>query len=136
MTFWTQKCEIRLVEVRINFAKDKKGKVKNFFSDMYLINPLLAHARTCGIPEKITNILECCASMRVSNWLRDYRGNYLSLLQSTAASSTAEYHLKKSTLYRADDIATRKHEVERKKKEGQNGPLVTRLPFIYWMGSD
>jgi len=32
--------------------KNKKGKVKNFFSDMYLINLLLAHARTRGIPEK------------------------------------------------------------------------------------
>lgn len=46
-------------------CKDKRGKVKNFLSDMYLINPLLAHARTRGIPEKITNILERCAGMRV-----------------------------------------------------------------------
>lgn len=46
-------------------CKNKKGKVKNSFSDMHLINPLLAHARTCGIPEKITNILQRCAGMRV-----------------------------------------------------------------------
>lgn len=39
--------------------------MKNSFSDMHLINPLLAHARTCGIPEKITNILQRCAGMRV-----------------------------------------------------------------------
>lgn len=83
---------------------------------MYLINPPLAHARTCGIPEKITNILERCAGMRVSNRSSDYRGNYLSLLQSTAASSTAEYHPGKSALYRAGN-ATREHEVQRGKKK-------------------
>lgn len=117
-------------------CKDKMWKVKNFFSDMYLINPLLAHARTRGIPEKITNILERCAGMHVFQTDRAITEVIIYHCCDRLPRAAPRNITRKNLRCIAPVLRRASMKWREKKKGGQNGLLVTWLPFIYWVGSD